>query len=146
MLGRILEEVDSESAAALREGTLALHAGLTRGGDELNVALRKLRAIIDAALPSIRRWQPGADSLRRLMASVVAEGTANEYRDYAAAEQATMALQSLASSLHRTQGVNAAQLAQIEAALEGMLAATQDEVRFQPDAFSAALSAVGRVL
>ena len=110
------------------------------GGDALEAA-RALRGSIDALVANLARRSFTAADLRAMMAGLVEEGVAGQYRDYAGAEQATMAIASLANYLARRGGL--ADVRGVNAALDKVYETVKDDETYRPERYQAALAALG---
>jgi hypothetical protein len=110
------------------------------GGDALEAA-RALRASIDALAGSLARRGFDAADLRAMVSGLVAEAAAGQYRDYAGAEQATMAMASLLNYLARRGEL--ADVRGVNAALDKVYEAVKDDETYRPERFQAAVAALG---
>jgi len=110
------------------------------GGDALEAA-RALRGSIDALVANLARRSFTAADLRAMMAGLVEEGVAGQYRDYAGAEQATMAIASLANYLARRGEL--ADVRGVNAALDKVYETVKDDETYRPERYQAALAALG---
>ena len=101
-----------------------------------------MKAAIDAAVPSLatREWR--GEDLRAMLAGLVSDGLAEQYRDYAGAEQATMAIGSLLAYLGRRGELASVRAA--NAALDRLHATVKDDEKYRPERFRAALEDLGR--
>jgi hypothetical protein len=72
---------------------------------------------------------------------VIREGRQGEFLDYAAAEQATMALSSLLNAMKASGAVDENQFKALKAALDKCYEATAKDEDYKPKAFQAALQA-----
>jgi hypothetical protein len=79
-----------------------------------------------------------------MLSGLVQDGVAGKYRDYAGAEQATMAIGSLLSFLARSGGLREVRAA--NAALDRLHETVRDDEKYRADRFEAALAGIGRVL
>jgi hypothetical protein len=79
-----------------------------------------------------------------MLAGLVDDGLAGEYRDYAGAEQATMAIGTLLEFLAKRGEVKDVRAA--NAALEGLHKSVRDDERFQPAHFRNALARVREIV
>jgi hypothetical protein len=132
MLYHAAMPIDPEAARGLRQGTLDLHAAISRGtGDSRRVA-DELHAIVSALIPKLEQNAFDVATVRRITDSLLSEGLEGEYSDYAGSEQATMALQALASALDREGQLDAKTLEALNVNLDRLLAATHDGDRFAP--------------
>ena len=143
MLRHILEGVSPSAAKKVREGTRRMHAAMSKSeGNRANVA-KDLADLIDSdALPAIASWDVGASSIQRIAVSLIDEGLDNQYADYPSAEQAAVALQSLADTLNGLRPFTRNEMNGINACLQDLLQATRDGDLFQTRAggFTGALN------
>jgi hypothetical protein len=130
MLQRALSPVDPAAAERLEEATKRLHAALSLGASNPAQAAAAAQRIVEDALPKLLSWQPTVDGTRSIAAGIVADGLSGQYRDYAAAEQAAMALQSLTATLHGLGSLDDAALEVADRDLQALLALTQDDERY----------------
>jgi hypothetical protein len=134
MLSHALAGLDPAAARELRAGMRRLHAALSLGSESPERVAGGLRDRVSALVPRLAAWEPAADDVRRITASLLADGIAGEYRDYASAEQAMMALQSLATTLHDQGALDDARLASVRGELDRFFEATRDDERYRPGA------------
>ena len=85
-----------------------------------------------------------SQDLRAFVAGLVEDGVAGQYRDYAGAEQATMAIGSLLAFLGRRGELKNVRAA--NAALDRLHETVKDDEKFRPERFRAALSELGRTM
>lgn len=138
MLRQIVRRaLPTEDANAFAQRVTELHRAVAGDGGDPIEAARRMKAAIDGAVGplSVRRFGP--DDLRGLLDGLVEDGLAGEYRDYAGAEQATMALGSLLSFLARRGELKDAPAA--NAALDRLHEAVKDDESYRPERFRAAL-------
>jgi hypothetical protein len=110
------------------------------GGDALEAA-RALRGSIDALVATLAQRSFTAADLRAMVAGLVEDGVAGQYRDYAGAEQATMAIASLANYLARRGEL--ADVRGVNAALDKVYETVKDDETYRPERYQAALAALG---
>src|SRR5690606_39258987 len=99
---------------------------------------------IDAIVGKLAARRFDAADLRALLAGFVDDGLAGQYRDYAGAEQATMAVGSLLAFLAREGELADAPAA--NAALDRLHETVRDDEGFRPERFQDALAGVGRAI
>ena len=112
-------------------------------GDALEEA-KSLRGAVDALMPRIAARTFAAEDLRAMLGGLVADGTSGQYRDYAGAEQATMAIGGLLNFLAKRGAV--ADVRAANAALDRLHREVRDDERFRPGQFSDALTQLGRIV
>lgn len=98
MLRAIARQVDASLAAQLDASVSRLSAAVAGQGD-LAAEAMALRDLAEHAAARIEASSFGEASLRDLALTLLDEGLAGHYSDYAAAEQASMAIGSVASTL-----------------------------------------------
>jgi hypothetical protein len=128
---RIVEVMNRlQQAAAGNRGDTALLAGRLNGEMDELVARLKSRTF-------------GEPEMQAMFAGLVDDGINGQYRDYAEAEQATMAIGSIASFMFKRGVLRSA--SDINSGLMALNAALSDDERFSPAQFRAALQHFRRV-
>jgi hypothetical protein len=131
MLQRALSPVDPAAAERLKGATKRLHAALSLGASDPAQAAAAAQRIVENALPALVAWQPSVEGTKSIAAGLVADGLSGQFLDYAAAEQAAMALQSLTATLHGLGSLDDATLEVADRDLQALLAATQNDERYR---------------
>jgi len=135
MLAAALDALDSTRAVRLRESTAGLHRAAARGMP----ALREAAAALLDELPVLRRELSarsfGPAVRRALLRSVLAAAERGEYPDYAAAEQAAMAVTMLLAE----SGLAVVSDPQVEA----LFADLRDDERYDALRFGRILARIG---
>jgi hypothetical protein len=118
-------------------GTMArLQQTVTGGGDAIGFA-RTLKADMDELAARLSQRTITDADMRGILAALVNEGLSGQYRDYAGAEQATMAIGSVANFMYRRGILKSAR--DINGGLDALQAAVANDERFSPAKFEAAL-------
>ncbi len=131
-----------EEANAFAQRVTDLHKAVSGdGGDPLENA-RAMRATLDGLVTLLAARSFRADDLQAMLMGLVDDGLQGQYRDYAGAEQATMAIGSLLSFLAKRGEVNARAA---NAAMDRLHQTVKDDEKFRPEAFRAALADVRAV-
>ncbi|MEP7262632.1 MAG: hypothetical protein ABI669_15585, partial [Usitatibacter sp.] len=126
-----------EEANAFAQRVTDLHKAVSGdGGDPLENA-RAMRATLDDLVTRLAARSFRADDLQAMLMGLVDDGLQGQYRDYAGAEQATMAIGSLLSFLAKRGEVNTRAA---NAAMDRLHATVKDDEKFRPEAFRAALA------
>ena len=146
MLQHALRVVEPEKAEAFERDVRALHEATSEGSENARPIALRLRETTAGAIPKLAAWEVDSETTRGLTRAIVNEGLTGEYIDYAAAEQATMALNVLIIELYDRQAYDKAQLAVLGAELEMLLKATKEPEGYQPDAVEASLKRMQKVL
>jgi hypothetical protein len=140
MLRIIAERISPADGAALRDRGLALHKASIQGTDATVAAAKGVKEVADRLVAAFAGRSFGKEDMQALMQGVLAEGLQKgEFVDYAAAEQATMALQSIVAAMKATKAVEAAKADTLQKALDKLLQATLKDEEYKPETFRAAL-------
>jgi len=149
MLRVIAEKVSPPQGQALRDRGLALHRASIQGPEQTMAAAKAVKDIADQLVATFAAKTFSKDELMGLLQGVLAEGLEKrEYVDYAAAEQATMALQAIVAALTDDKALQPPQTEALNQELKKLLALLVNDEAYKPDAFRAGLqafqAAVGR--
>ncbi|TDJ32136.1 MAG: hypothetical protein E2O56_05765 [Gammaproteobacteria bacterium] len=140
MLRHIMSVVNPGIGQRLAEQTLALHRATTVGRQATHQAGENLLASVDAAGSALQAYRFAGDALDAILGSLIEGGIAGEYRDYAGAEQASMAVQGLIAAFERSGALSPEQIARLTAEMdESMFPAMDDEENYRPSVFVGAL-------
>ena len=85
----------ASSADQIGTATRALHQATLVDRQRTFAAARNLRQKIEAQLDAVAAYEFGPDTLGRVLASLLRDAERGEFRDFAAAEQAALAAQSV---------------------------------------------------
>jgi hypothetical protein len=132
MLRRALDVVAPDAAQRLGDATIALHAALSRGEGSPPRAIEQAASVVEGATAALEAWEPTAAQVHALASGLARDAARGYYRDYSGSEQAVMAIQALAASLHQQGELEDAKLARINALIEKLLADTRDPEKFDP--------------
>jgi len=140
MMRIIAERVDSALADEFAQRTVTLHKS-TRAGSygEMLDAAKALKKVLNRLMEKFATYTFGKADVKALMAGVIADGLAGEYRDYPAAEQATMALSAIVETMRNTGAINNSQFEALNAALLKSYAAVEKAEEYQAAMFVSAL-------
>lgn len=142
MLHSALVGVDVSMAERLRRETMRLHATLSLGEGNRQKILDSLERFVSGGLEKFEAWEPEPVSLRRIAQSLIRDGLEGQYRDYAAAEQAVMALQAIAQNLQSLGTLTSEALEGVDRQLQKILELTDDDERYEPSALLPSLRRV----
>jgi Cytochrome c554 and c-prime len=135
MLRHVAQRLDPAAGAGFGRQLGRLHLAIASGNDGAAEARATLQ-MVERLLPAIVARRFTTEDVRGMMTTLLDEGIAGNFTDYAGAEQATMALQSLASGL-RQRGALPEGTAQ--ASMKRLLETVSDDESFKAAAFQAAL-------
>jgi hypothetical protein len=131
--------VDKTAAQRVFEQTRALHQATTQSRDATFAAARTLNATLESLLPKVAAYNYDAASLNPILAAMLVDAQQGEFRDYAAAEQASMAAQSLVVAFENVGKLDKAHAAALHTKLDCLYATVKDEDRYSMAPFVAAL-------
>jgi hypothetical protein len=136
MVRQIARVVDAPLGARIAATMLKLQQAVASGNDALDLA-RALQADMAALIPRLETHAFTAADLRAILAGLVDDGLNGQYHDYAGAEQATMAIGSVASFMYERGMLKSAR--SINGGLATLQASVADDERYNPAQFQAAL-------
>ncbi|MBI1778210.1 MAG: hypothetical protein HYR63_22975 [Proteobacteria bacterium] len=139
MLRVIAQRLAPEIATGLNDQVLALHQAMAEGKGDVSESARRVKANADALTQRFAAHSFDREDIRALMRGLVGAGLANDFSDYAGAEQATMALASLTQSLRSANDLNEQQFNALKAALDQCYAATASQDAYRSEEFIKAL-------
>ncbi len=133
MLAAALDAIDPGAAGRLRDATTALHRAANENLPAMRAAAAALREQLPALRPPATRSFNAAERTA-LLDAILAAAERGEYPDYAAAEQAAMAVTLLLAGTGRDPGA--------DPRIEALFADLQDDERFDAARFSRILGRV----
>ncbi len=138
MLRLILRQTDPALGERFVQSVARLNQAIAGNGDLAERALA-VKALADEAARTIASSGLSNDNLRAMALALVDDGLAGAYADYAAAEQAAMALGSLVNTLHKVGQLKSA--ANLNKGLASLRAVLLHDEAYKPDEFQARLRA-----
>jgi hypothetical protein len=136
MVRAIARVVDPELGNRIVSKMSQLQQTITGGGDAFGIA-RALKADVAQLTAELdRRTLTDAD-MRAVLAALVDEGLNGQFRDYAGAEQATMAIGSVTNFMYQKGFLKSAR--DINGGLANLQAAVANDERYSPGQFETAL-------
>ena len=145
MLRQIVKvALPAEQANAFAQRVNELHKAVAGDGGDAMESARALRASLDSLVKQLATRSFRSADLRAMLSGLVADGLDGQYRDYAGAEQATMAIAGLLNYLGRRGELGDARAA--NAALDKLYETVKDDERYRPERFRAALGDLGRTV
>ena len=133
----------AEDANAFAQRVTALHRAVAGDGGDPVEAARALRESLDSLTGALSRRSFGNDDLRSIAMGLVDDGRSGQYRDYAGAEQATMAIGSVLNFLAKRGAVDAREA---NRAMDALLESVRNDERYRAEIFRERLEAVGRTI
>jgi hypothetical protein len=135
MLRQIARRVVPSEAGAFAQDVARLHKAVASGTDALAQA-RTVEQLIAAMIPKITTHRFTGDDVRAILVGLIDDGLAGQYTDYQGAEQAVMAVQSVAEFMGRHKLM---QTQPLKPAMKRLLAAVARDEKYQPVVFEQAL-------
>ena len=135
MLRQIARQVVPDQADAFAQQVGRLHKAVASGGDALGQA-HAVEEQITAMIPKIGAHRFSGKDVQSILSGLIDDGLNGQYADYQGAEQAAMAVQSVAEFMGR-QGLLRKQ--SLQPALRQLLAAVAHDEKYRPAAFEQAL-------
>ncbi len=144
MVRQIAKVAAPDLAAGIGSATSQLHQAVSRKGGDPMQAAGELRELMKALIARLAQRSFNAADLRSIVQGLLDDGRAGVYRDYAGAEQATLAIGSLTNFMFQRGMLKSA--APANRALARLQAAVADDENFKPEQFQTALKQVDEVL
>jgi hypothetical protein len=136
MVRAIARVVDPALGDRIAETMVRLQQTVTGGGDAIGLA-KSLKTDMDLLMARLNESTITEADMRAILAQLVNDGLNGQFRDYAGAEQATMAIGSVASFMYRKGILKSAR--DINRGLASLQAAVASDERYNPAQFDAAL-------
>jgi hypothetical protein len=139
MFRHVLSVVDAGASQRVFDQTRALHQATQRDRASTYAAARTLRATIEGALPAIAGYDWDGAGLGPVLGSLVKDAERGEFRDFAAAEQAAQAAQSVVVAFQNAGQLDEQRRTLLQARMDRLYDAVGDADRYQMGAFVTAL-------
>jgi hypothetical protein len=138
----VLGVVDRGASERLLQQTRSLHQSTLRDRAATLAAARALHGTLREVLPRVAAFDYGAGALEPILAGVVADAERGEYRDFAAAEQAAMAVQSVVVAFKNAGALDEARSKTLQTRLDTLYATVDREDAYAMGPFLSALREV----
>jgi hypothetical protein len=135
MTRQIGRRVNPQGDARFGEQMTRLHQAVATGNDALAQA-RTMQEMVSELLPKISAYKFTADDMRAMLVGLIDDGLAGQYSDYQGAEQAAMALQSVADFMRQRGMLRSGSL---KPSMTRLLAAVSNDEKYRPATFQQAL-------
>ena len=139
MLRIIAARVAPEPAKRLGESVRAMHFAIGESRDETKRLAGEILAVSRQLVDAFGRHDFGRADMQALLAGVIAGGKAQDYVDFAAAEQATMALSSILNAMKAGGHVADDAFAAMNGSLRKLFAAVEKDEAYRAPAYRLAL-------
>lgn len=145
MLRIVASQLDPGLGEKLLQQSRALHAATDQGADAVAAAARMLRETVTPMIARLAQHRFDASGMTALLRGVIRDGVNREYVDYAAAEQATMALSAILTAMRRGGSINETKFKAYNDVLDRAYKAVEKDEEFRPASFVAALNELDQV-
>jgi hypothetical protein len=135
MLRQIARRVVPAEADAFARQIALMHKAVASGSDAL-VHAKTVEQLIADMLPKISARRFSGDDVKAILHGLIDDGIAGQYTDYAGAEQAVMAVQSVSEFMGRQKLLRTRP---VQPAMKRLLASVAYDEKFQPLVFERAL-------
>lgn len=139
MLRVIAQRTAPDVATELTERGRALHKSVMEGQGPMVEATKRLKESVDKLADAFVKREFTAADMEALLGALTAEGLKGEYVDYAAAEQATMALNTVVDAMKQAGALDEAQHKSLGDALNKLYEAVAKDAAYKPTTFKTAL-------
>ena len=139
MLELITAQFDEGMSKEIRAKTRALHAGSQASFDKMVTVAKALKAMSPKLASLFAAQTFDKNTMTGLFNRIVDAGKAGRYADYAAAEQAAMALGSLADAMREAQFLSGDQHNALQAQIDKVFEAVKNDEVYQRGKFKQAL-------
>jgi hypothetical protein len=127
---------DKPKAEQVRQLTRELHQATTEGIPALRAAIVDFQKALPELEKVLRSRSYSDAEIKAVLAQLIQSGMNNEFADYAAAEQAVMAIASLLSTLDGRSALNAKTQETVNARLDALYACTDDDEKYRSSCFT----------
>lgn len=123
-----------QRSRVLRETLVNLHLASVKSRSELKKALVDMSAVLEAIEPQLTRSSYTVKQSKQMRSRLLSQAAAGEYRDFSAAEQAFLAIESITLALQQSE--------ELDPQLNALYDTLSDQDKFSPGTFK---SVAGRV-
>lgn len=146
MLIYIAKVIDPALSDQFGSDILLLHKGMNQSHEATLNAIKGLKASINTLRKKITRNRFSRNDLMSLIKFILGDIIAGELRDYAAAEQAAMALDSSFSTLAQQGALESTNMKNIQTNMDHIYLTLKDEDKYKPSAFIDAAKSLAQSL
>jgi len=136
MVRQIARVVDPGLGERIASTMTRLQQAVVAGSDAMGQA-KALRADMGLLVADLEKRDIGPADMRAVLVGLIDDGVRGQYRDYAGAEQATMAIGSVANFMFQKGALKSAR--DVNASLAALQAAVGNDERYSPAQFEASL-------
>ncbi|MEL6477897.1 MAG: multiheme c-type cytochrome [Pseudomonadota bacterium] len=133
-------------ADQMRQGMLALHKSSATGRGELVAQANRMKGIAAQAATAVSGVSLTGDDMRAILANLVQTGGSGRLSDFAQAEQAALVAGATIDAMEMGGHISAADAEAMFAELGKAYDAVQDDEKFKPERFAAAMKSLGAAI
>ncbi len=142
MFRHVLAAVDSAAAERVLAQSRALHKATTESREQTFAAARTLRATLQQLSTRVADFKFSPDALAAILSSMIRDADRGEFRDFAAAEQGAMAVQSVVVAFEGSGLLDEAATERLRARVDALYSTVERDEGFAMARFVDALKAV----
>jgi hypothetical protein len=139
MYRHVLAVIDRAAADDLGQATRALHQATLASRERTFAAARALRARIEGSLPRVAAHGFGPETLGQVLDSMLRDAERGEFRDFAAAEQAALAAQSVVVAFESARQLSEEEAGPLRSAVDRLYSTVEKEDAYRMASFTDAL-------
>ncbi|MDX1570648.1 MAG: multiheme c-type cytochrome [Xanthomonadales bacterium] len=139
MVRHVAAHVDAAAAEAIAQQTRDLHGAMRKGRAETEQAARRLLESVSAMVPRLEDTEFDSSAIRAMFEGLVKDGARGEFRDYAAAEQAALAVDTVLIAFEDNGVISAEEGERLRQEASALYDATRSEDDYRQSEFVAAL-------
>lgn len=142
MFRHVLSVADPGASQRVFEQTKALHQATLRSRGDTLAAARSLSSSIRAELPKVAGFDYDVSALKPILTSMINDADRGEFRDFSAAEQGAMAVQSVVVAFQNAKQLDEQASKSLQARVDALYNTVDNEDSFSSSRFVAALKDV----
>ena len=142
MFRHVLAAVDAAASDRILEQSRNLHRATTESRERTFAAARTLRSSLQQLNAEVAVFDFAPQTLSVVLGSMIRDAERGEFRDFAAAEQCAMAVQSVVVAFEGSGLLDEASTERLRARVDTLYATVENDERYSMDRFLPALKAV----
>jgi hypothetical protein len=139
MLEVLAKQVTPTIAEQLSKEILGLHQSTSKSNEQTVLAAQSLRKTATLLFNQFANYSFSQQDLLTILDTLVQDQRNYKYPDYVAAEQATLAMSTLVTGLHRTGGIDEQTLKSLNLAMDPVYQSVKSDENYKAENFKAAL-------
>lgn len=140
MLEILAKQVAPTIGKQLNKEVLALHQATSKGNEQTALAAQSLRKTASQLFDQFATYSFSQNDLLSMLNNLVQDGGDKKYLDYVAAEQATLAISTLVTGLHRTGAIDEQTFKKLNQAMDPVYKSVESDENYKAENFRVALT------